>query len=54
MNHYTCHKKIHDPDNPITAFIQYTRQDAINYYENKKTLEDISNEGKPNMNVILK
>lgn len=50
--HYTCHQKIHDPDNPLTTFIQYTRQDAIDYYENKKLLEVTSD--KPNYNVILK
>ena len=52
--HYTCHNKIHDPDNPITAFIQYTRQDAIDYLENKKLLELEVTSDKPNMNVILK
>mgnify|MGYP001169792815 FL=1 len=50
--HYTCHNKIHDPDNPLTTFIQYTRQEAIDYYDNKKLLEVTSD--KPNNNVILK
>lgn len=50
--HYSCHNKIHDPDNPLTTFIQYTRQDSIDYYENKKALTVTSD--KPNNNVILK
>ena len=25
--HYDCHKKIHDPDNPMTQWIQYTEEE---------------------------
>lgn len=48
--HYTCHKKIHDPDKPLTAFIQYTRQEVIDYYKNKK----LTVTSDQNLNVILK
>ena len=47
--HYSCHKKIHDPDNPLTVFIQYTRQDSIDFYQEKREAEA----NKPNNNVIL-
>jgi hypothetical protein len=33
--HYDCHKKIHDKNNPIKKFIQYTEGDANKYYELK-------------------
>jgi hypothetical protein len=35
--HYTCHAKIHDPDNPLTTFIQYDRSDSLRYYQEKET-----------------
>jgi len=31
--HHACHQKIHDPDKPITAFIQYENGDAKRYYK---------------------
>ena len=34
--HYRCHAKIHDTDNPLTQFIQYSDGDARKYYEAKK------------------
>ena len=33
--HYRCHKKIHDTDNPLVPFIQYSDGDARKYYEAK-------------------
>ena len=37
--HFKCHQKIHDPDNPLVQFIQYTREDSIRFYEKKKREE---------------
>ena len=34
--HFKCHKRIHDPDNPLIQFIQYSDGDARKYYEAKK------------------
>ena len=34
--HYRCHKHIHDTDNPLVQFIQYSDGDARKYYEEKK------------------
>ena len=34
--HYDCHKKIHDPDNPMTQWIQYTEEEKKLFYKNKK------------------
>ena len=31
--HYDCHNKIHDPDNPLTAFIQYSVGDSKKFYD---------------------
>ena len=31
--HFDCHNKIHDPDKPLTNFIQYTREESISFYE---------------------
>jgi len=33
--HFKCHQKIHDPDNPLTAFIQYQPKDSRKFYEAK-------------------
>ena len=33
--HYRCHKKIHDTDNPLVPFIQYSDGDSRKYYEAK-------------------
>lgn len=33
--HYRCHQKIHDPDNPITSLIQYTREESLQFYKDK-------------------
>jgi len=38
--HFKCHEKIHDPDHPLTQFIQYTREDSIKFYEQKKENEN--------------
>ncbi len=32
--HYDCHNKIHDPDNPLTTFIQYEAGDSREFYNN--------------------
>ena len=37
--HYKCHNKIHDPDKPIEALIQYTRQDSMQFYREKKSAD---------------
>jgi len=34
--HFNCHQKIHDPDNPLEQFIQYSREDSIRFYEQKE------------------
>ena len=34
--HYDCHNKIHDPDNPLSVFIQYTRDESIKFYKEKE------------------
>ena len=34
--HSKCHKKIHDPQNPMTLYIQYEDGDSPRYYEQKK------------------
>ena len=34
--HYSCHKKIHDMDNPMNEFIQYEKGDSEKYYDLKK------------------
>jgi len=41
--HFDCHQKIHDPDNPLEQFIQYTREDSIRYYELKKKDDQVEN-----------
>ena len=38
--HYSCHKKIHDMDNPMSVFIQYEKGDSKKYYDSmKKNIE---------------
>lgn len=37
--HFKCHQKIHDPDHPLIQFIQYTKEDSIQFYEKKKREE---------------
>ena len=34
--HYKCHQKIHDTDNPLIQFIQYTNNEKKEFYKNKK------------------
>ena len=34
--HWECHNRIHDPDNPLTIFIQYTREDSKKFYKEKQ------------------
>jgi len=34
--HFACHNKIHDPDNPLTLWIQYKPTDSKLYYKEKK------------------
>jgi hypothetical protein len=34
--HFDCHQKIHDPDNPLTVFIQYEPEDSKRFYKEKK------------------
>ena len=34
--HFKCHQKIHDPDKPLTQFIQYEREDSIKFYNEKE------------------
>lgn len=37
--HFDCHRKIHDPDNPLKQFIQYTREDSLRFYKEKTEKE---------------
>ena len=37
--HYECHKKIHDPTNPITNLIQYDEGDSEKFYHLQKQLQ---------------
>tara|TARA_R110002051_G_scaffold275271_1_gene336285 strand:+ start:187 stop:390 length:204 start_codon:yes stop_codon:yes gene_type:complete len=37
--HYKCHNKIHNPDNPITTFIQYDIGDPEKFQSEKKVLD---------------
>ena len=34
--HYRCHQKIHDPENPLSYLIQYTRDDSIKFYKERQ------------------
>ena len=34
--HVKCHRKIHDPDNPMTQWIQYTKEEEKMFYKNRK------------------
>ena len=34
--HYKCHQKIHDADNPMTVWTQYTEEEKKLFYKNKK------------------
>lgn len=34
--HYDCHRKIHDPDNPLTVWIQYQPEDSRKFYQQEK------------------
>ena len=34
--HFKCHGKIHDPDNPMRTWIQYTEGEKKLFYKNKK------------------
>lgn len=34
--HEECHQKIHDPDNPLTQFIQYGEGESIKFYKGRK------------------
>ena len=34
--HQSCHKKIHDPENPMTLYIQYEEGDSQRYYKERK------------------
>ncbi len=34
--HSSCHKKIHDTENPMTLYIQYEEGDSQKYYEQRK------------------
>ncbi len=38
--HCKCHQKIHDPENPITALIQYEEGDSLRFYKRKKQVSD--------------
>lgn len=42
--HFKCHAKIHDPDKPLTQFIQYERDDSIKFYKEKEEKEKKINE----------
>jgi hypothetical protein len=33
--HFDCHERIHDPENPLTTFIQYEDGDSRKFYEEK-------------------
>ena len=34
--HQKCHAKIHDPENPMTLYIQYEEGDSQRYYKERK------------------
>ena len=34
--HYKCHQKIHDIDNPMTLWTQYTEEEKKLFYKSKK------------------
>ena len=34
--HYSCHKKIHDSENPMHPLIQYQKGDSERYYKERK------------------
>ena len=34
--HFDCHRKIHDPDNPLTVWIQYQPDDSRKFYQQGK------------------
>jgi hypothetical protein len=40
--HRECHKKIHDPVNPLTTFIQYEKGDSWKFYNPEKQMEVIT------------
>jgi len=33
--HFKCHQDIHDPDNPLSHFIQYEASQAREFYDKK-------------------
>ena len=34
--HSKCHRKIHDSDNPLIQWIQYTKEESKLFYKNNK------------------
>ena len=34
--HSKCHRKIHDPNNPLIQWIQYTKEESKLFYKNNK------------------
>ena len=34
--HNKCHRKIHDPNNPLIQWIQYTKEESKLFYKNNK------------------
>jgi hypothetical protein len=38
--HSKCHQKIHDPENPITALIQFEPAEKDRFDSEKKVLDD--------------
>ena len=41
--HHSCHKKIHDPENPMILYIQYEEGDSQRYYEQRKQRSSAKN-----------
>jgi hypothetical protein len=37
--HFKCHQRIHDPDNPLNAFIQYEPGEQEKFESEKKVLD---------------
>jgi len=48
--HYCCHKRIHDEDKPLTAFIQYEEGDSQKFYDLKN--KNIESHKSSSKNVV--
>ena len=43
--HFSCHRKIHDPENPLTEFIRYTPQERFEFYNAKSRIPATREQG---------